>query len=197
MEKRKLGILLACVGLALILCLVYAGRDQQQAPVPAADAETVEAADAVAPDYGLPESWAYYALGEDKAADLFLICPTVDMRDEYNMRMDDEKTRASFLGALNMERGIYEESTRMFAPYYRQAAMKVYSLTPEEWEPYMERAYRDVSAAFAWYLEHENAGRPIEKLCAMPFWNLSRKSRVIPPSSSDILKPILFCSEVL
>ena len=64
MEKRKLGILLACVGLALILCLVYAGRDQQQAPVPAADAETVEAADAVAPDYGLPENWAYYALGE-------------------------------------------------------------------------------------------------------------------------------------
>ena len=161
MEKRKLGILLACVGLALILCLVYAGRDQQQAPVPAADAETVEAADAVAPDYGLPENWAYYALGEDKAADLFLICPTVDMRDEYNMRMDDEKTRASFLGALNMERGIYEESTRMFAPYYRQAAMKVYSLTPEEWEPYMELAYRDISAAFAWYLEHENAGRPI------------------------------------
>ena len=27
MEKRKLGILLACVGLALILCLVYAGRE--------------------------------------------------------------------------------------------------------------------------------------------------------------------------
>ncbi len=102
MKRRKLWILLACFGLALILSLVYAGRDQQQAPVPAADAEPDEAAGAVAPDYSLPESWAYYALGEDKAADLFLICPTVDMRDEYNMSMDDEKTRASFLGALNM-----------------------------------------------------------------------------------------------
>ena len=136
------------------------GKGSTAGPVPAADAETVEAADAVAPDYGLPENWAYYALGEDKAADLFLICPTVDMRDEYNMRMDDEKTRASFLGALNMERGIYEESTRMFAPYYRQAAMKVYSLTPEEWEPYMELAYRDISAALGVELAYVETSWP-------------------------------------
>ena len=112
-------------------------------------------------DYADADNWAYFGIGEDKDADLFLICPTVDMNDEFNMSMDDEDTKASFLGALNMERGIYEESTRMYAPYYRQAAMKVYSLDREEWEPYMELAYSDVSAAFAWYLEHENEGRPI------------------------------------
>ena len=77
------------------------------------------------PDYGKEENWAYFALGDDKKADLFLICPTVDMRDEYNMSMDDAQTKEAFLGALNMERGIYEESTRLFAPYYRQAAMKI------------------------------------------------------------------------
>ena len=113
------------------------------------------------PDYADEVNWAYYGVGEDKDADLFLICPTVDMNDEFNMSMDDEDTRASFLGALNMERGIYEDSTRMFAPYYRQAAMKVYSLDRSEWEPYMELAYSDVSAAFAYYLAHENDGRPI------------------------------------
>lgn len=112
-------------------------------------------------DYADADNWAYFGIGEDKDADLFLICPTVDMNDEFNMSMDDEDTKASFLGALNMERGIYEDSTRMYAPYYRQAAMKVYSLDREEWEPYMELAYSDVSAAFAWYLEHENEGRPI------------------------------------
>ena len=112
-------------------------------------------------DYADADNWAYFGIGEDKDADLFLICPTVDMNDEFNMSMDDEDTKASFLGALNMERGIYEESTRMYAPYCRQAAMKVYSLDREEWEPYMELAYSDVSAAFAWYLEHENEGRPI------------------------------------
>ena len=77
------------------------------------------------------------------------------MRDEFNMSLDNATTRANFIGALNMERGIYEKSARMFAPYYRQAAMKVYSLDPAEREPYMALAYRDISAAFAWYLEYE------------------------------------------
>lgn len=112
-------------------------------------------------DYSAKENWAYYGIGEGKTADLFLICPTVDMNEEYNMSLQDEKTKASFLGALNMERGIYEDETRMYAPYYRQAAMKVYSLDKSEQEQYFEIAYRDVSDAFSWYLEHENEGRPI------------------------------------
>ena len=112
-------------------------------------------------DYSRPESWAYYAIGEDRSADVFLICPTVDIKDEYNMSMTDEKTRASFLGALNMERGIYEDAARLYAPFYRQAAMKAYGLEAEEREKYLVLAYGDVSDAFAWYLAHENEGRPI------------------------------------
>ncbi len=114
-----------------------------------------------APDYSQAENWAYNGIGENKDADVFLICPTVDMNDEWNMSLDDETTKASFLGALNMERGIYEESARLYAPYYRQAAMKVYTLSAEERETYLQFAYQDVSAAFAYYLEHYNNGRPI------------------------------------
>ena len=120
-----------------------------------------EGQDAAVTDYSARENWAYYAEGENRAADLFIICPTVDTRDEYNMSLDDQKTKGNFIGALNMERGIYEESTRMFAPYYRQAAMKVYDLEAAEREPYMEMAYSDISAAFEYYLENENNGRPI------------------------------------
>lgn len=112
-------------------------------------------------DYAKAENWAWYGIGESKNVDVFLICPTVDMNDEYNMSMTDAETKANFLGALNMERGIYEDTARLFAPYYQQAAMKVYSLTPEQREPYMELAYRDVSAAFSYYLKQENQGRPI------------------------------------
>ena len=114
-----------------------------------------------APDYSQKENWAYYAVGADKDADLFLICPTVDVNDEFNMSLNDEETKEGFVGALNMERGIYEESARMYAPYYRQAAMKVYALEEAEREPYLSLAYEDVSATFSWYLEHENQGRPI------------------------------------
>lgn len=75
-------------------------------------------------DYSIQENWAYDGIGENKEADVFLICPTVDMNDEWNMSLSDEETKASFLGALNMERGIYEDCARRFAPYYEQAAMK-------------------------------------------------------------------------
>ena len=140
MNPKKLTALLLVLALALTLS-AYQGRERV--------------------DYAQEENWAWYGIGEDKAADVFLVCPTVDMKDEFNMSMTDEATKANFLGALNMERGIYEDSARLFAPYYRQAAMKVYSLTDQEREPYMALAYRDVSDAFSYYLENLNQGRPI------------------------------------
>ena len=123
------------------------------------DAEAVPETDAV--DYSLPENWAYYEDAGDKDADVFLVCPTVDVKDEYHMSLEDDETKGNFLGALNMERGIYDEEARMFSPYYRQAAMKAYELPEKEREACLDSAYRDVSEAFSWYLEHENGGRPI------------------------------------
>ena len=49
----------------------------------------------------------------------------------------------------------------MYAPYYRQGAMKIYSLSESDREPYLQTAYADVSEAFAYYLKYENKGRPI------------------------------------
>ena len=105
-----------------------------------------------APNYSREENWAYFAVGTDKNVDLFLICPTVDVKDEFNMSLDDEETRGNFVGALNMERGIYEDCARMYAPFYRQAAMKVYALDEDAREPYLSMAYEDISSAFSWYV---------------------------------------------
>lgn len=113
------------------------------------------------PDYSDPANWAFCGVGENRAADLFIICPTVDMSEEYNMSLEDEKMRSRFVGSLNTEKGIFEESTKMYAPYYRQASMYVYSLDPKEREVALGIAYSDVSAAFAYYLENMNEGRPI------------------------------------
>lgn len=112
-------------------------------------------------DYEKEENWAYMGIGEGKEADVFLLCPTVDMSEDGNMSLEDKTTKASFLGALNMERGIYEQSARLYAPYYQQASINVYDLPLEEREQYLENAYQDVSAAFLYYLEHFNEGRPI------------------------------------
>jgi len=114
-------------------------------------------------NYSDKQNWAYYAEGENKPADVFLICPTVDMGEdgEYNMSMDDENTKANFLGALNMERGIYENSATLYAPYYRQMTFPVYSMTEEQMKPYLDIAYQDVSAAFEYYINNINNDRPL------------------------------------
>ena len=126
----------------------------------AADEAAAETASA-AVDYSDGNNWVYFGIGEDKDVDLFIVCPTVDTLDEENMSLENEVMRKYFEGALNMERGIYEDSARMYAPYYRQAALNSYRQDETERKRRLEIAYRDVSDAFAYYLEHENNGRPI------------------------------------
>jgi len=112
-------------------------------------------------DYSTVGNWAYFGIG-DKNTDLFLIAPTVYGSDDvFNMPVDDAGHRRRFTGALNMQRGIYEDSTRMFAPFYRQAAFAVYGMDEAEAERYFALAYADVRTAFMHYMEHHNEGRPL------------------------------------
>ena len=119
-------------------------------------------ASAQEPDYADTCSWAYWRVGENKPADLFIVCPTVDLGTDghTNMSLTDENIKGNFTGALNMERGIYEQHCRMYAPYYRQAVLADYDLPINEAEPYFNLAYKDVRAAFVYYMQHENNGRP-------------------------------------
>ena len=114
-------------------------------------------------DYSLSENWAYLEIAaENKSADVFFICPTVYSGGEnQNMPLDDEQTKASFLGATNMEKGIYDGDARFFAPYYRQAGLSVYKMPENEREQYLNLAYKDVKAAFEYYMNKYNGGRPI------------------------------------
>ena len=130
----------------------------------AADESEPEAKASAAPDYSLSDNWAYYAEGEkESSADVFFICPTVYSGDEgvFNMSLEDEEAKASFLGATNMEKGIYDADARFFAPYYRQGGLNIYELSAEEREPYLQFAYDDIALAFDYYMEYENNGRPI------------------------------------
>lgn len=124
----------------------------------------VPAPPAKAADYGAAENWAYREARESfKEADVFFVCPTVYMGDEAhgNMRLDDEKTKADFIGAVNMEKGIYDRNARFFAPYYRMAGLHVYAMPEAARAPYLALAYEDVRAAFIEYLARDNGGRPL------------------------------------
>ena len=113
-------------------------------------------------DYSQRENWAYYGEGEGRDADLFLICPTVDMGEDgnSNMSMDDEATKSAFVGALNMERGIYEDYTTMYAPFYRQMTFPLYAEGKAEDGAPLDIAYSDVRDAFLYYIDNLNGGRP-------------------------------------
>lgn len=119
-------------------------------------------ASAQEPDYARAADWAYWCVGENKPADLFIVCPTVDLGTggNKNMSLADNEAKKNFYGALNMERGIYEQHCRMYAPYYRQAVLADYDLPIKDAEPYFNLAYKDVRAAFVYYMQHENNGRP-------------------------------------
>ncbi len=108
-------------------------------------------------------NWAYFENKQsEKSADVFFICPTVfgGTETSFNMAMDDKETRANFLGATNMEKGIYDDNARFFAPYYRQVGLNVYMLPPQEREKYLAIAYSDIKDAFAYYLKNCNNDRP-------------------------------------
>ena len=115
-------------------------------------------ADAI--DYAKVENWAYLEEGtDDQQVDLFFLCPTVDLGKDghINMNLGDEETKTSFLGATNMELGIYENCT-VYAPYYRQMTLSAYRDANSE--AYLQTAYADVKAAFLYYYENYNNGRP-------------------------------------
>lgn len=114
--------------------------------------------------YSESSNWVYLEDDvNDKPADVFFICPTVYGGDDgaCNMSLNDAETKESFLGAVNMEKGIYDGECRFFAPYYRQAALNVYEMDLADREKYLEIGYEDIKQAFEYYMEHYNDGQPV------------------------------------
>ena len=114
--------------------------------------------------YSDMNNWAYYAHGDNKISDLFFICPTVDIGEtgDKSMNLANEKVRNNFVGAVNMEIGIYNENSAVYAPFYRQATMTV-SLPPfnGEFDKRLDIAYSDIREAFLYYLESCDPTRPL------------------------------------
>lgn len=111
-----------------------------------------------AQDYTDARLWAYRdngAAGGERPADVFFLCSTTCMRHVDNMDVNDEKERAAFKKAVDMEKGIYDGSARFFAPYYRQKSLPHYGSPAAQ-----DIAYADAKKAFLHYLEHDNGGRP-------------------------------------
>lgn len=111
-------------------------------------------------DYSDKKNWAFYPDAVEYEVDIFFIAPTSGMDDSYNMRMDDEGYKSSFVGATTMEKGIYDTKADFYAPFYRQVSLECYDLNEAEREKYLEIAYKDIDDAFNYYMKNINKGRP-------------------------------------
>ena len=147
---RKMFIMLVLVLICPCLFSVFAA---------AQETEEVEAFKE-ALDYSDTANWAYFAEGEERSADVFFICPTVDTRSYANSVDLNDKLKSRFLNAIDAEKGIYSDECRFYSPYYRQISTNAYKLSEEDLLQAEKNAALDIKAAFRYYLDHENNGRP-------------------------------------
>lgn len=103
--------------------------------------------------------------GEDSArADVFYLYPTLFFsRKQWNADLHNEKLN-KFIDekAVQNQATVFNGSCRIFIPRYRQATFQSYfSMADPDALRAFALAYTDVKAAFEYYLEHYNNGRPI------------------------------------
>lgn len=135
-----------------------------------------------APDYSLLENWAAHPDKSDAAdsipgqlsvneadlpADVFFIYPTTYIgkkgENQWNASIDDVSLNArTDETAILFQASLFNQAGRVFAPRYRQAHYEAYFTRDElSAKQAFQLAYQDVEAAFQYYLEHWNDGRPI------------------------------------
>ncbi len=135
-----------------------------------------------APDYSDESNWAALPQRKDKAdrtpekhlkdeqdnaeVDVFYLHPTTYSGDEgkenWNGALDDKKiNRKTDKGAILFQASVFNGAGKVYAPRYRQAHYHAYfSKNKEAAKRAFALAYEDVKAAFDYYLQHYNKGRP-------------------------------------
>lgn len=131
-------------------------------------------------NYGDVKSWAALPWKQDDAdkvpveelenrqdtakVDVFFIHPTSYLMGfgwnaDINNTVVNERTD---IGSIKNQASVFNGSCRVFAPRYRQAVLRsFYPKNEKRGNEALDFAYQDVKAAFEYYLENYNEGRPI------------------------------------
>jgi hypothetical protein len=133
------------------------------------------------PDYARPDAWAAWpgragavdtlapglpdaGVANAQKVDVFFVHPTTYLIGEAaNARYDEPGMTSSQIeqGVLRFQASVFNACCRVYAPHYRQAALRNFRGTNQAGAAAaFELAYSDVARAFDYYLTHENHGRP-------------------------------------
>ena len=134
----------------------------------------------LAPDYSRLENWADHPLKtggshlvpkrsalhnnmENAKADVFFVHFTTCLsRKCWNASISNRfLNKVTEALSIKNQASLFNESCRVFAPRYRQAALYSFFDQKDNGQKALDLAYADVRAAFSYYLAHHNQGRPI------------------------------------
>ncbi|MBK8045753.1 MAG: DUF3089 domain-containing protein [Anaerolineales bacterium] len=169
----KLRLWLPVIGLAGLLltgCAVRPVTGPAAASVSQA-APSDQPTDANAPvqepvDSADPQHWLSFPVTASKAVDVFYLYPTVFRKAGANSpniaTIDDPGMLQQAQIAYARQATAFERTANVYAPYYRQAdAVYTLNLPPAEQAQVVRGTpLADATAAFQYYLEHDNEGRP-------------------------------------
>ena len=133
-----------------------------------------------APDYSQAGTWAATPFAHDYAdtlpagsgladgqetavADVFYIHPTTYHGPHWNAALEDARTREKTTAtAVLFQASAFNAAGRVFAPFYRQMSYSgFFAMDSASRRQAVGLAYSDVRAAFLYYLNHWNEGRPL------------------------------------
>ncbi|MFM7078782.1 MAG: DUF3089 domain-containing protein [Bacteroidota bacterium] len=138
-----------------------------------------------APNYTNPEHWAALPSKQDLADgiprtsggydnqgssgyDVFFIHPTSYLQQTetstgWNAAINDSKVNSNTdEGSIKYQASAFNQAGKIYAPRYRQACIRAYfTADTARAKQAFDTAYADVKAAFKYYLEHWNSGRPV------------------------------------
>ena len=129
-----------------------------------------------APDYSLASSWSALPNAVDSAdvtppemtdnqahaeVDVFFIHPTSYSGKILNASIEDEKTNLKTDSkSTKHQASVFNGSCKVYVPRYRQASIKAFYKKSDAAKQAFDLAYEDVKAAFEYYIENYNNGRP-------------------------------------
>lgn len=161
-----LGLMLA---LGSCINVIKPGKDFTRAVTPAA------------PDYSQDDTWAALPTRRDSAdavprntglrdeqatapVDVFFVHPTTYYgRAQWNANLTDARVnRFTDASTIRKQASAFNGVGRIYAPRYRQATLfSFFDEKSANGQDALNLAYSDVKAAFQYYLDHYNQGRPI------------------------------------
>ena len=113
-------------------------------------------------DYSKKANWLRAEKNPAKAFDVFFVYPTTYMNDKdgMNARLDNKEANKGAESAYQRQATVFKEMCNVYAPRYRQASIKVLSMSEKERNKYLNIGLEDVCDAFNYYLQNYNNGRP-------------------------------------